>query len=67
MKRIKFSIALITMFGLLLGTASIASAKTTSPVHQAKASRTSAKSTSSKANSVHKTVKHTTKHITKNA
>ena len=45
MKRIKIGIALITMFGLLLGTAGVASAKTTSSVHHAKVSQTSTKST----------------------
>jgi hypothetical protein len=44
MKRIKAGIALITMFGLLLGTASVASAKTTSPVHHAKVSHIATKS-----------------------
>ncbi|OLN26023.1 hypothetical protein [Desulfosporosinus metallidurans] len=45
MKRIKVGIALITMFGLLLGTASVASAKATSPVHHVKALQTTTKST----------------------
>jgi hypothetical protein len=63
MKRIKFSIALITMFGLLLGIGSVASAKTTSPVHHAKVSQASTKSTHHAAKSlaskktVHKTAK----------
>jgi hypothetical protein len=62
MKRIRLSIALITMFGLLLGTAGVASAKTTSNAH-AKVSKTSAKSTHHQPKSqaskkaVHKTVK----------
>ena len=63
MKRIQAGITLITMFGLLLGTASVASASTASPVHRAKVSHTSTKSaplnakkvTSKKA--VHKSVK----------
>ena len=62
MKRIKISIALITMFGLLLGTASIASAKT-APLYHAKVSQTSTKSTHHQAKSlapkkaVHKMIK----------
>ncbi|MDR3542498.1 MAG: hypothetical protein P4L69_16285 [Desulfosporosinus sp.] len=70
MKQIKIGIALITMFGLLLGTASVASAKTTSPVHHAKVSQTSTKSTHHQAKSVHKTVKSAkslAKHVTKNS
>ena len=71
MKRIKIGIALITMFGLLLGTAGVASAKTISPVHHAKVSQTSTKSTHHQAKSVHKTAKslakHTTKRITRHA
>ena len=51
MKRIKIGIALITMFGLLLGTANIASANTTSPAHHAKVSQTSTKSTHHQAKS----------------
>lgn len=41
MKRAKIGIALITMCGLLLGTAGVASAKTTSPVYYAKVSQVS--------------------------
>ncbi|WP_088186047.1 hypothetical protein [Desulfosporosinus sp. FKA] len=75
MKRIKIGIALISMFGLLLGTASIANAKTVSPAHQLKVSQT-AKSTHHKAKqakTVHKTVKlkasskQASKHVTKKA
>jgi len=40
MKRIKVSVALITMFGLPLGTAGVASAKTVSRVSHAKVSQT---------------------------
>lgn len=63
MKRIKVGIALITMFGLLLGTAGVASAKTVSTVHHAKVSQTTTKSTHHQAKSqtpkksVHKTAK----------
>ena len=71
MKRIKACIALITMFGLLLGTAGVASAKTISPVHHAKVSQITAKTTHHQAKSVHKTAKslakHTIKRITKHA
>ena len=70
MKRIKVGIALITMFGLLLGTAGVASAKTI-PLHHAKVSQITTKSTHHQAKSVHKTAKslakHTTKRITKHA
>lgn len=45
MKRIKAGIALITMFGLLSGTAGVASAKNTSHVHNAKVPQTLTKST----------------------
>lgn len=64
MKRIKIGIALITMFGLSLGTTSVTSAKTVSPVHHAKVSQTSTKRTHHQAKSlaskkaVHKTAKH---------
>lgn len=64
MKRIKIGIALITMFALLLGTASMASAKTASSVHHAKVSQTSTKSTHY-AKSAHKKIKHTSNHVTK--
>ena len=66
MKRIKIGIALITMFGLLLGTASVASAKTAKPAfqtHHTKLSQTSTKSTHHQAKNatskktVHKTLK----------
>ncbi|MDQ7095112.1 hypothetical protein REC12_16060 [Desulfosporosinus sp. PR] len=71
MKRIKIGIALISMFGLLLGTASIASAKTVSPVHHAKVSQTSTKSTQHQAKkqtkAVQKVVKQTSKHVSKKA
>ena len=62
MKQIKLSIVLITMFGLLLGTTGVASAKTVSNVH-AKVSQTSTKSTHHQAKSqaskkaVHKMIK----------
>lgn len=62
MKRIKVGIALITMSGLLLGTSSIALAKTT-PVHHPKVSQISTKLTHSSTKStiskksVSKTVK----------
>jgi len=62
MKRIKIGIALITMFGLLLGTASVVSAKTLFSAHHAKVSHTSTNRTSSKAKPVHKTVKSLTNH-----
>ncbi len=65
MKRIKVGIALMTMFGLLLGTASIASAKTTSSVHRAKVSQTSTKSTHHQVKPIHKTVKSQTKPASK--
>lgn len=68
MKRIKIGIALISLSGLLLGTANIAIAKTTSPVNHAKVSHTSTKSTHHQAKSVHKlsaATKLTAKHITK--
>ena len=58
MKRVKVGIALITMFGLLLGTAGVASAKTVSP--HAKVLHISNKTTNhakSQAKSAHKTVK----------
>ncbi|MDR3540252.1 MAG: hypothetical protein P4L69_04705 [Desulfosporosinus sp.] len=70
MKQIKIGIALITMFGLLLGTASVASAKTTSPVYHAQVSQSSTKSTHHQAKSVHKTIKSAkslAKHVTKNS
>jgi len=70
MKRIKVGIAFITMFGLVLGTAGVASAKTVSQVHHAKVSQTSTKSTHHQAKSVHKTVKSAkslAKHVTKNS
>lgn len=76
MKRIKIGIALISMFGLLLGTTSIANAKIVSPAHQLKVSQTAAKSTHHKtkqAKTVHKTVKlkasskQASKHVTKKA
>jgi len=62
MKRIKAGIALITMLGLLLGTAGVASAKTVSQVHHAKVSQASTKITHQAKSqvpkkSVHKTVK----------
>ena len=63
MKLIKLSIALITMFGLLLGTIGVASAKTASSTHHAKVSQTSTKSTHHQAKSqvtkkaVHKIIK----------
>ena len=66
MKRIKFVIALITMSGLLLGTASIAIAKTTSPLHHAKVSQTSTKSIHHQAKMVHKSAHKTTKLKAKN-
>ncbi|WP_075366466.1 hypothetical protein [Desulfosporosinus metallidurans] len=63
MKRIKIGIALITMFGLLLGTASVASAKTVSRVNHTKVSQSTTKSTHHQAKtqaskkSVHKSAK----------
>jgi len=54
MKRIKAGIALITMFGLLLGTAGVASAKTVSTVHHAKISQASTKITHQAKNQVPK-------------
>ena len=65
MKRIKVGIALITMCGLLLGTAGVASAKTTTPVHHVKVSQISTKITHHQPKShvsmklVHKTVRKT--------
>jgi len=70
MKRIKASIAIITMCGLLLGTTGVASAKTISPAHHAKVSQITAKATHHQAKSVHKTAKslakHMSKHVSKN-
>lgn len=71
MKRTKAGIALITLFGLLFGTAGIASAKTAS--HLTKTSHVVSQHVSKK--SVHKSVKQqakksaklTSQHITKNA
>ena len=63
MKRIKIGIVLITMSGLLLGTTSVASAKTASAVHHSKVSQTSNKSTHHQSKSqipkkiVHKMIK----------
>ena len=69
MKRIKVGIALITMFGLLLGTSGVASAKNASMVHHAKVSQTLTKTTNhqakSQAKSAHKTVKSQVKHTSK--
>ena len=68
MKRIKARVALITMFGLLLGTAGVASAKVVLPVHHVKVSQVSTKSEPHNAKKVtskkvvHKSVK-TTKSI----
>ena len=45
MKRVKAGIALITMFGLLLGTASVFSTKTAYPVYRTRSSQTLAKIT----------------------
>jgi|GEM_PF-5545086 hypothetical protein len=50
MRRIKAGIALITMFGLLLGTASVANAKTT-PLHRAKTIKTTTQTTHHKVKS----------------
>lgn len=65
MKRIKIGIAFITMFGLLLVTASAVGAKTTSAGHHAKVSKASTKSTqhSAKSQAAKKTAHKTAKHL----